>query len=89
MWFLYKLLQILSTLNWPALKFVASHVPEKQAIRPWLTQRRLLRYAARCLYMLLSSLVTGNEISDNEMAWAYHNFEGASKEPSAIAKETR
>jgi hypothetical protein len=39
--------------------------------------------------MLLSSLVTGNEISDNEMAWAYHNFEGASKEPSAIAKETR
>ena len=35
-----------------AVEFVGSHVPEQQAIQPWLTQRRLLQHAARCSYIV-------------------------------------
>ncbi|KAH8592605.1 hypothetical protein B0O99DRAFT_674331 [Bisporella sp. PMI_857] len=53
-----------------AVKFVASHVPEQQAVRPWLTQRRLLQHAMRCLYIFLNSLVT----TGDEMAWERHKL---------------
>jgi tetratricopeptide (TPR) repeat protein len=52
-----------------AVEFVGSHIPGEEAVRPWLTERRLLRHAARCSYILLNDLVT-----DNGMKWAYHNF---------------
>jgi hypothetical protein len=52
-----------------AVKFVGSDVPGEQAVRPWLTQRRLLQYAARCLYMVLNGLAT-----EDGMAWAYHEL---------------
>ncbi|KAH8589827.1 hypothetical protein B0O99DRAFT_636302 [Bisporella sp. PMI_857] len=45
-----------------AVKFVVSHVPSEQDDRPWLTQRRLLQHAARCSYIVLNSLATGNDI---------------------------
>jgi tetratricopeptide (TPR) repeat protein len=44
------------------MKFIGSHVPEKQSFRPWLTQRRLLQYAIRCSYMVLNSLVPDNDV---------------------------
>jgi tetratricopeptide (TPR) repeat protein len=50
-----------------AVKFVGSHVPGEQAIRPWLTQRRLIQHAARCSYMVLNGLAT-----EDGIAWAYH-----------------
>ena len=52
-----------------AVKFVASHVPGAQTIRPWLTQRRLLQHAAKCTYIILNGLV-----SEDSMDWAYHNL---------------
>ncbi|KAH8589506.1 hypothetical protein B0O99DRAFT_692400 [Bisporella sp. PMI_857] len=52
-----------------AIKFVGSHVPKEQAIRPWLTQRRLLQHAARCSYVMLNGLVI-----DNGIEWAYHQL---------------
>ena len=51
------------------MKFVGSHVPGEQAVRPWLTQRRLLQHAARCSYMVLNGLAT-----EDGMAWAYHQL---------------
>jgi hypothetical protein len=39
-----------------AVKFVGSHVPGKQAVKPWLTQRRLLQHVARCSYIVLNGL---------------------------------
>jgi tetratricopeptide (TPR) repeat protein len=52
-----------------AVKFVASHVPGEQAVRPWLTQRRLLQHATRCSYIVVNGLLT-----DNGMEWAYHHL---------------
>ncbi|KAH6673053.1 hypothetical protein B0J14DRAFT_654782 [Halenospora varia] len=52
-----------------AVKLIGSHVPGKQTVRPWLTQRRLLHHATRCSYMFSNSLVT-----DDEMAWVCHNL---------------
>ena len=52
-----------------ALISVASHIPDKQANRPWLIQRRLLQHAARCSHIVLNGLVT-----DNGRAWAYHKL---------------
>ncbi len=52
-----------------AVKFVGSNVLGEQAVRPWLTQRRLLQHAARCSYMVLNGLAT-----EDGMAWAYHNL---------------
>jgi hypothetical protein len=52
-----------------AVNSVALHVPGEQAIRPWLTQRRLLQHAARCTYMVLHGLAL-----DNGMEWTYHNL---------------
>jgi tetratricopeptide (TPR) repeat protein len=46
-----------------AVKFVGSHVPGEQAVRPWLTQRRLLQHAARCSYIVLNGLVTEDGIA--------------------------
>jgi tetratricopeptide (TPR) repeat protein len=51
------------------VKFVGSHVPGEQAVRPWLTQRRLLQHAARCSYIVLNGLAT-----EDSMAWAYHKL---------------
>ncbi|RDW56928.1 HET-domain-containing protein [Coleophoma crateriformis] len=50
-----------------AIKSVASHIPGDEAIRPWLTQRRLLQHAARCSFVVLNSLVTEDNIE-----WALH-----------------
>ncbi|KAH0533941.1 hypothetical protein FGG08_007450, partial [Glutinoglossum americanum] len=52
-----------------ALKFVGSHVAEDEAVKWWLTRRRLLQHATRCSYNLLNGLV-----SDDGMAWACHNL---------------
>ncbi|KIM94424.1 hypothetical protein OIDMADRAFT_60751 [Oidiodendron maius Zn] len=52
-----------------AVKLVGAHVPEQEAVRPWLTQRRLLQHAARCSYIVFNDLVT-----DDDMDWAYHNL---------------
>ena len=48
-----------------AVNSVALHVPGAQAIRPWLTQRRLLQHAARCSYIMLNGL-------SGTMAWHGH-----------------
>jgi tetratricopeptide (TPR) repeat protein len=52
-----------------AVKFVGAHVPGEQAVRPWLTQRRLLQHAARCSYIVMNGLAT-----ENGMAWTYHRL---------------
>jgi hypothetical protein len=52
-----------------AVEFVGSHVPEQQAIQPWLIQRRLLRHTARCSYIVLNGLVI-----DNGIDGAYYNL---------------
>ena len=52
-----------------ALKSVALHVPDEQANRPWLTQRRLLQHAARCSHILLNG-----KFPDDSMAGAYFNL---------------
>jgi tetratricopeptide (TPR) repeat protein len=52
-----------------ALEFVGMHVPDERAIRPWLTQRRLLQHAARCSYIILNGLVI-----DNGMDWVYYSL---------------
>ncbi|XTI93092.1 HET-domain-containing protein [Cenococcum geophilum] len=51
------------------LKFVGSHVPGQEAVKWWLTERRLLQHAARCSYIILNGLVV-----DEGMAWACHNL---------------
>ena len=48
-----------------ALKLIGSHIPEQEAVKWWLTQRRLLQHAARCSYIVLNGLVV-----DEGMAWA-------------------
>jgi len=52
-----------------AVEFIGLHIPEEQAIRPWLTQRRLLQHAARCSYIVLNGLFI-----DNGIEWAYFNL---------------
>jgi tetratricopeptide (TPR) repeat protein len=52
-----------------AVKCVGSHVPEEWAVRPWLTQRRLLQHAARCSYMALNGMAIYDEIE-----WALHDL---------------
>ena len=52
-----------------AVKFIGSHVPGEQAVRPWQTQRRLLRHAARCSYIVLNGLAT-----EDGIAWACHQL---------------
>jgi tetratricopeptide (TPR) repeat protein len=52
-----------------AVEFIGLHIPEEQAIRPWLTQRRLLQHAARCSYIVLNGLFI-----DNGIEWAYYNL---------------
>ncbi|KAI9773494.1 MAG: hypothetical protein M1839_002076 [Geoglossum umbratile] len=47
-----------------AVKFVASHAPGQRDFRPWLTQRRLLQHATRCLYMFSNNLVVDDELAD-------------------------
>jgi tetratricopeptide (TPR) repeat protein len=54
-----------------AVTFVASHVPREQAIRPWVTQRRLLQHAARCSYIVLHSLVTDNGLAGAHFGLGY------------------
>ncbi|KFZ25299.1 hypothetical protein V502_00223 [Pseudogymnoascus sp. VKM F-4520 (FW-2644)] len=52
-----------------AMKFIGSHIPEKQTLLPWLTQRRLLQHAMRCSYIVLNSLVTGDDV-----VWECHKL---------------
>ncbi|PQE10720.1 hypothetical protein CJF32_00009819 [Rutstroemia sp. NJR-2017a WRK4] len=52
-----------------AIKFIGLHIPEEQTFRPWLTQRRLLRHALRCSYMILNGLAP-----DDDIAWECHNL---------------
>ncbi|KAH9211165.1 kinesin light chain [Leptodontidium sp. 2 PMI_412] len=52
-----------------AVKFVASHVPGEEAIRPWPTQRRLLQHATRCLYLISTGLC-----ADDGIAWECHRL---------------
>ncbi|KAN0067836.1 hypothetical protein V8E54_014083 [Elaphomyces granulatus] len=52
-----------------ALKFVGSHVPEKESAKWWLTQRRLLPHAARCSHAVLNGMV----IADG-MEWELHEL---------------
>ena len=64
-----------------ALNSVASHVPREQAVRPWLTQRRLLQHAARCSYIVLNNLVRYNGIE-----WAYHQLGVLYKDQGKLAE---
>ena len=52
-----------------ALKFVGSHVPERESAKWWLIQRRLLQHAARC-----SHAVLGGMIADGGMEWELHRL---------------
>ncbi|KAH8668244.1 hypothetical protein BGZ60DRAFT_376348 [Tricladium varicosporioides] len=52
-----------------AVKFVGAHVPGEEDIRPWLTQRRLLQHALKCLYIVKIGL-----IADNNIEWAYNQL---------------
>jgi tetratricopeptide (TPR) repeat protein len=52
-----------------AVKCVGAHVPGEQAIRPWLTQRRLLQHAVRCSYIVLNGLAR-----EDGMVWVYHKL---------------
>jgi tetratricopeptide (TPR) repeat protein len=59
-----------------AMKFICSHVPEEQAFRPWLTQRRLLQHAMRYSYMVLNSLIPNDDVAwecDN-LGYLYKNL---------------
>ena len=64
-----------------AVKFVGSHVPNEQTVRPWLAQRRLLQHATRCSYIILNSLAT-----DDEMSWAYHELGRLYKDQGKLAE---
>ncbi|MCJ1313481.1 hypothetical protein MMC25_007159, partial [Agyrium rufum] len=46
-----------------AMKLIASHVPEYQSLRPWLTRRRLLQHAIRGSYMVLNGLVLFEDVA--------------------------
>jgi hypothetical protein len=52
-----------------ALTFGGSHVPREKVAKWWLTQRRLLQHAARCLLTVLNGLVT-----DDNIIWACYNL---------------
>jgi hypothetical protein len=64
-----------------AIKFIGSHIPEKQTLLPWLTQRRLLQHAMTYPYPLRKSpSITqriygsrwagrGNSTAGVEMGW--------------------
>jgi tetratricopeptide (TPR) repeat protein len=52
-----------------AVKFVASHVPAKEADRWWLVQRRLLQHVARCLYF-----ISNGKVADCGIEGACHNL---------------
>jgi tetratricopeptide (TPR) repeat protein len=54
-----------------ALKAVALHAPDKQANRPWLTQRRLLQHAARCSYIVLNGLVPDDGMAETYFSLGY------------------
>jgi tetratricopeptide (TPR) repeat protein len=56
------------------MKFIGSHVPEKQSFRPWLTQRRLLQHALGLLYADQGKLVEAEQMFQRalqsfEKAW--------------------
>jgi hypothetical protein len=63
------------------VKFVGLHVPGEQAVRPWLTQRRLLQHAARCSYIVINDLAT-----EDGMAWAYHQLGNLYTDQGKLAK---
>jgi hypothetical protein len=46
-----------------AVKFIGSHCPGEHAIRPWLTERRLLQHATRCSYMFSNSLIPDDDVA--------------------------
>ena len=50
-----------------ALKCVASHAPEKEASKRWITQRRLIQHGIRCLYMAEEKLIKWEGLD-----WAWH-----------------
>ena len=52
-----------------AVQSVALHIPEGQADRPWMIERRLLQHAARCSYIILKNLLV-----DDDMDWACFNL---------------
>ena len=56
-----------------AIKRVGLHVPGNEAVRPWLTQRRLLKHATRCSYIVLNGLVVdeGIELACNNLGLLY------------------
>jgi tetratricopeptide (TPR) repeat protein len=52
-----------------AVKLVASHVPEREKDKLWITERRLLQHAARSLYIILNE-----KIVDGGIEWVYYNL---------------
>jgi tetratricopeptide (TPR) repeat protein len=52
-----------------ALKFVGLHIPGRESVQWWLTQRRLLQHAARCSHAVLNGMVP-----DDGMEWALHRL---------------
>jgi len=45
-----------------AVQSVALHTHEGQADRPWMTERRLLKHAARCSYIILKDLLVDDDM---------------------------
>ena len=51
------------------VKFIGSHVPGGEDVRPWPTQQRLLQHVGRCSDIVLNDLAT-----EDGMAWAIHEL---------------
>ena len=52
-----------------ALECVGSHVPDSNARNPWVTQRRLIRHAARCWSFVVNCMV-----GEDDIAWVLQSF---------------
>jgi tetratricopeptide (TPR) repeat protein len=52
-----------------ATKCIASHAPRQQAIRPWLTHRRLFHHVVRC-----SHIISNNSVSLYGVEWVLHRI---------------
>lgn len=52
-----------------ALECVGSHVPDREKLKYWLTQRRLILHAAQCWDAVVRGIM-----KDDKVAWALHSL---------------
>jgi tetratricopeptide (TPR) repeat protein len=52
-----------------ALECVGSHVPSREEPKYWVTQRRLIRHAARCWDMMVKGVV-----KEDDIKWVLHSL---------------